>query len=80
MAILQHVRVFVSSPGDVDEERKLTRAVVKDKLPVFPFLRDRVTFDLVSWDDPDARTPTPAHLPHKRRSIGALRNHQNATS
>ena len=27
-----------------------------------PWLRGRVTFDVISWDDPDASTPMPAHL------------------
>ena len=44
----QHIRIFLSSPGDVTEERELARRLIKDELPVDPFLRDRVTFDVVS--------------------------------
>jgi hypothetical protein len=58
----RHLRIFLSSPGDVARERHIARTLIKEKLPVAPFLRDKVTFDLVSWDDPNAPTPTPAHL------------------
>ena len=41
----QHLRVFLSSPGDVTEEHELARRLLKDELPVDAFLRGRVTFD-----------------------------------
>jgi hypothetical protein len=53
----RHFLIFLSSPGDVSEERRLSRKLIKERLPVDPFLRDRATFDAVSWDDPDAGTP-----------------------
>ncbi|MFO1129470.1 MAG: hypothetical protein U1E66_13680 [Rhodospirillales bacterium] len=53
----RHILIFLSSPGDVGEERRLARQLIKDRLPVDPFLRGRATFDAVSWDDPDAGTP-----------------------
>jgi hypothetical protein len=31
-----HVRVFLSSPGDVAEERDLARRLLKEELPVIP--------------------------------------------
>ena len=43
-----HLRVFLSSPGDVADERALARRVLKDELPYDPFLRGQVTFDAVS--------------------------------
>jgi hypothetical protein len=46
----QYLRVFLSSPGDVADERGLARRLLKDELPYDPFLRGRVTFDVVSWD------------------------------
>jgi hypothetical protein len=58
----RHVRIFLSSPGDVAEERALARELVKSALPVNEWLRGRLTFDLVSWDDPDSAIPMPAHL------------------
>ena len=57
-----HLRVFLASPGDVAYERTLVRDLLKSELPSKPFLRNRVTFDVVSWDDPAAPTPMPARL------------------
>jgi hypothetical protein len=54
---LRVFRVFLSSPGDVTDERALARRLLKEELPYEPFLRDRVTFDPVSWDDPAAPVP-----------------------
>lgn len=50
-------RIFLSSPGDVGEERKAARRLIKERLPVDPFLRNRASFDVISWDDPDSGTP-----------------------
>src|SRR3954451_7841717 len=60
--LIRVCRVFISSPGDVADERGLIRRLLKDELPYDPFLRGRVTFDVVSWDDPAAPTPLPALL------------------
>ena len=57
-----HLRVFLSSPGDVADERNLARRLLKDELPVDPFLRDRVTLDVIAWDDPAAHIPMLANL------------------
>jgi hypothetical protein len=57
MSAPQHIHVFISSPGDVTDERNLARRLLKDELPYDPFLRDKVTFDVVSWDDPAAPIP-----------------------
>jgi hypothetical protein len=56
------IRVFLSSPGDVAEERILARRLLKEELPYKPFLRGRITFDVVSWDDPAAPTPMDAGI------------------
>src|SRR5689334_22514027 len=56
------LRVLLSSPGDVDDERNLVRTLLKDELPYRPLLRGRVTFDPISWDDPAARIPMVATL------------------
>jgi hypothetical protein len=53
--------VFLSSPGDVVEERKAARTILK-RVPAGPFLRGRITLDVVSWDDPDAPVPMLANL------------------
>ena len=57
-----YLRVFISSPGDVADERNLARRLLKDELPYDPLLRGKVTFDAVSWDDPAASTPMVATL------------------
>src|SRR5262249_29526437 len=56
------VRVFLSSPGDVTDERALARCLFKDELPSDPLLRGNVSFDVVSWDDPAAPTPMDAAM------------------
>jgi hypothetical protein len=58
-----HLRVFLSSPGDVADERGLARRLLKEELAYERQFRDRVTFDVVSWDDPAAPTPMLATLP-----------------
>lgn len=55
------VRIFISSPGDVNNERKIAIDLIRH-LPNRPALRERVTFAIVAWDDPDARTPLRATL------------------
>ena len=57
----RHLRVFLSSPGDVAEERRLARQVL-ERLPRRPLLRGKITLEVVSWDDPDAPTPMLANL------------------
>jgi hypothetical protein len=58
----QHLRVFLASPGDVADERALVRRLLKNELPYDPLLRDRVTFNVVSWDDPTTPIALPARL------------------
>lgn len=62
MASEAHIRIFLSSPGDVQAERDSARDLVKNVLPYAPFIRDRATFDIVSWDDPHASVGLSAHL------------------
>jgi hypothetical protein len=57
-----HIRVFLSSPGDVADERALTRRLLGEELPYDRLLRGRVTFEVVSWDDPASKTPMPATI------------------
>ena len=51
------VRIFLSSPGDVAEERSLARHLIDSVLPKLPHLRERVKLEPVAWDDPAARIP-----------------------
>ena len=55
-----HLRVFLSSPGDVQEERRAARDIVAT-LQKRALLRGRVTIDIVSYDDPDAPSPMTAN-------------------
>jgi tetratricopeptide (TPR) repeat protein len=59
---LQSIRIFLSSPGDVTEERRIALNVVKNVLPVDPFIRGKANIDIVSWDDPNAPAGLSAHL------------------
>ena len=56
-----HIRVFLSSPGDVVEERHRARSVLQ-RIDRTPLLKGRVTIEVVSWDDPDAPAPMDAGL------------------
>src|SRR5262245_25893589 len=47
------VRVFVSSPGDVPEERRRARELVH-KLGKDPTFREHLALDPILWDDPEA--------------------------
>jgi hypothetical protein len=51
------VRIFLSSPGDVGEERALVRHLIDSVLPKLAQFRERVKLELVAWDDPAARIP-----------------------
>jgi hypothetical protein len=69
-----HLRVFLSSPGDVPKERRIGRKLLRDVLAVDPFIRNRATFDVVSWDDPHASAAMPAHLtPQEAVNLGLPR-------
>lgn len=48
--------MFVSSPGDVSDERAIALDVV-DRLRYDDALRERVDFDLVAWDRPGGGAP-----------------------
>ena len=48
-----HLKVFLSSPGDVAAERELARRLIKDELPYDPLLAvmgvPAVSMNLVDW-------------------------------
>jgi hypothetical protein len=46
-----HLRFFISSPGDVADERKFAQRVIEQELPKDPLLRGRITCEAVLWDD-----------------------------
>lgn len=57
----RHLRIFISSPGDVVQERHIAWEVI-DALPDRPAFRDRVTFRIVAWDKPGTDTPMLAKI------------------
>jgi len=61
MSHIRLIRVFLSSPGDVAQERALAQQVI-DNLVHDPLLRDRVALRAVAWDKRDSRTPMLATL------------------
>jgi hypothetical protein len=69
-----HLRVFISSPADVDIERALARELIAQALPAESFIRGRVTFEAVTWDDPHATVAMPAQMtPHQAIERGLPR-------
>lgn len=53
------LRIFIASPGDVAEERRLAVETIRE-LEDSHLLRDRVRLQVVAWDDPAARAPMDA--------------------
>src|SRR5512134_2500200 len=51
------VRIFLSSPGDVADERASARQLIDAELPKLPSLRGRLALELIAWDDPAAQIP-----------------------
>ncbi len=52
-----HYSIFISSPGDVQEERDIARKVIEDTLPKFRAFKGQVAFEAVAWDDPLSTIP-----------------------
>src|SRR5438105_3006056 len=61
----RHFRIFISSPGDVSEERRRALAVL-DRLPKQPAFVGKITIEAVAWDDPEAPAPLLASEPPQR--------------
>jgi hypothetical protein len=51
-----HLRVFLSSPGDVSEERRLATEIL-EQYQKKPHAQGNVTIQLIAWDDRHAPTP-----------------------
>src|SRR5262245_47108608 len=55
------IRVFISSPGDVNDERSLARSLIKEIR--HPAIQQRLArLRAIAWDDPTQRTPMLATL------------------
>src|ERR1700689_5509178 len=61
---IARLRIFLSSPGDVAEERQLAREAVAElaREPGF----ESAKLEVISWDDPQGRTPLVAQLDPQR--------------
>ena len=68
-------RIFVSSPGDVSEERGRARAVI-ERLGKDALFRDRLKLDAILWDDPEAPVPMLANLAPQESVNRAIRPSQ----
>ena len=53
---LLHLRIFLSSPGDVTDERALAREAI-ERIQSERGYRDRLHLEIVAWDKPGAGTP-----------------------
>jgi formylglycine-generating enzyme required for sulfatase activity len=58
---LRLIRVFLSSPGDVEDERAIARRAIKE-LADDPLIRNRAVLRIVAWDELSSRTPMLATL------------------
>jgi len=58
---VRYVRIFVSSPSDVAEERRRARAVI-ERLGKEALFRGNLKLDPILWDDPEAPVPMLANL------------------
>lgn len=56
MTYPRHIRIFLSSPGDVADERALALRAF-ERVQYDPLLRGQVTIEAVAWDKPGADTP-----------------------
>ncbi|HSP98982.1 MAG TPA: SIR2 family protein [Candidatus Dormibacteraeota bacterium] len=66
-----HLRFFLSSPGDVTDERTFAQQVIEQELPKDPLLRGQITCEVVRWDDPNAPVAMPATVtPQKALELG----------
>ncbi len=54
---LRRVRIFLSSPRDVAEERTLARELIEGVLRKDAVFSERLLIECVAWDDPEAPTP-----------------------
>ena len=57
----RHLRIFVSSPGDLAEERSLLPAVI-ERIGRRPAWKGKFSFETLSWDDVAAPVPMDARL------------------
>jgi hypothetical protein len=57
-----HLRFFLSSPGDVVDERAFAQQVIEQELPKDPLLGGELSCQVVRYDDAVAPSPMPATM------------------
>ena len=68
-----HLRIFISSPGDVADERGIALQLF-ERLQYDPLLRGRVTIEAVAWDKPGGDAPLLATMtPQEAINQGLLK-------
>ena len=55
------VRIFLSSPGDVADERRIARELIEGELQKHPSYRG-LKLEVIAWDDPAAHIPMLANV------------------
>ena len=62
-----HLRIFLSSPGDVKQEREWAISYIKSDLQYLSHFSGEVTIELIAWDDPALRSPCWPAKPRRSR-------------
>lgn len=57
---VQKLKVFISSPGDVKDERAIAAQIIRD-LNFKPEFRGHFLLEPLRWDDPEVSTPISSH-------------------
>ena len=68
---IPYIRVFIASPGDVTDERKIARDIIK-QLPNKPAFRDQAAFRIIAWDELGADTPMRATMTPQQAIVEGL--------
>lgn len=58
---IPYLNIFLSSPGDVPQEREIARRIMK-RLPNRYGFKGRVALNIIAWDDPESGTAMEATL------------------
>lgn len=56
------LRIFISSPGDVEDERAFAQRLIERELAKKPHIRDCLNLRAFRYDDPDRQIPLVANL------------------
>ncbi len=70
---MKQLHVFLSSPGDVSQERALAREVL-DQLESEDRYKDHLKIEVVAWEKPGVETAMPAHMEPQEAIAAKLKN------